>query len=86
MAFQIQVRGPWAGIFTSTWRPAIDGTLNQTGLSAEEASTVETHEDARAMLENVIYPELPENIEVLDSARRPHFRLLDLETGTAELA
>lgn len=34
----VQAKGDWAGQ-TGGWRPAIDGTINQTGRSAEEAST-----------------------------------------------
>lgn len=36
--YQVQVTGDWAGSGGS-WRPAIDGTLNQTDKSAAEAST-----------------------------------------------
>lgn len=36
--FQIQVRGSFGGT-TGGWRPAVTGTLNQTGRSDAEAST-----------------------------------------------
>lgn len=84
MAFQIQVKGEWAGGVGNTWRPAIDGTLNQTGRPRDEASTFDTIEDARTVHENVVLPELPAAGEEDYSHNRPRFRIVDLDTGDYE--
>jgi hypothetical protein len=43
--FMLEVTGEWAGC-VGGWRPAIDGTMNQSGLSALEASTFDTFGEA----------------------------------------
>jgi hypothetical protein len=50
--YHVQVRGDFAGS-TGGWRAGVAGTLNQTGLGDDEASTFATHaaaEDALAMV------------------------------------
>lgn len=49
MAYQIQVRGEWAGS-VGGWRPAVSGSVNQTGLSDEHASTFASEIEAEAAL------------------------------------
>lgn len=49
MAYRVEVRGTFGG-----WRPAITGTLNQTGKSDAEASTVETYADAEKLYESAL--------------------------------
>ena len=47
MTHTIQVQSnEWAGTLRDGWRPAIDGTLNSSEFSADEASTFESFEDA----------------------------------------
>jgi len=50
--FQIQVSAEtWAGCASNgRWVPAIDGTVNQTLMPAQEASTFDTREEAEAEL------------------------------------
>jgi hypothetical protein len=48
-SFQVQVRGVFGGT-SDGWRPAITGTLNQTGLSDAEASTFESYGAAQEAL------------------------------------
>lgn len=43
----VQVRGAFGGEVGSAWRPAISGTLNQTGQADAEASTFDSSEEAR---------------------------------------
>lgn len=45
MSYRVEVRGTFGGA-TGGWRPAITGTLNQTGKSDAEASTFQTEGDA----------------------------------------
>jgi hypothetical protein len=47
----IQVRGVWAGDASPGWRPAVAGTLNQTGGPDEEASTFSSLEEAESTLD-----------------------------------
>jgi hypothetical protein len=58
---QLQVRGNWAGVIGDQWRPAVDGTINQTNESAESASTFASRESAVAFYEDFILPELPDD-------------------------
>jgi hypothetical protein len=75
--YQIQVRGEWAGR-VGGWRPAVDGTINQTGLPAAEASTFASHDDAQACLDNVLLPELPgEGLDVDVRRNAPEFRIVE---------
>lgn len=74
-SYRIEVRGEWAGSVSSDWRPAISGTLNQTGESDEEASTCDTHDEAQATLENVCLVELPEGEDNRFNA--PQFRIVE---------
>ena len=53
--YRIEVHGNWAGS-SGSWRPAISGTLNQTGEDDESASTFRSHEEASVILENVVLP------------------------------
>lgn len=46
MRYMIQVRGEWGGATSSAWRPAITGTINQTGRSDIDASTFDKADDA----------------------------------------
>lgn len=78
MSFQIQVRGEWAGA-VGGWRPAVAGTVNQTGLSDEEASTCATHDEAQATLDRAILPLLDSDPD--DGAPRrnaPEFRIREV--------
>ena len=43
--YRIEVHGEWAGM-VGAWRPAISGTLNQTGRDDVEASTFDTRDEA----------------------------------------
>jgi len=49
VSYQVQVKGEWAGS-EGGWRPAIDGTLNQTGRPAAQASTFPTMDEAEEAL------------------------------------
>lgn len=60
--FQIQVRGEWAGT-VGGWRPAVAGTLNQTSMSDESASTFEWLDDATRFVREHILPEFSEERE-----------------------
>ena len=43
--YRVEVRGEWAGGLGG-WRPAVSGTLNQTGMSDADASTFEDSDEA----------------------------------------
>jgi hypothetical protein len=47
--YQVQVSGPWAGS-VGGWRPAVDGTMNQSGRPAAEASTFATEDEAEEVM------------------------------------
>lgn len=47
--FQVQVRGDFGGT-SDGWRPAITGTLNQTGQGDDYASTAESYGEAQELL------------------------------------
>lgn len=53
----------WAGTLHSGWRPAIDGTLNQTALAAREASTYPSVKAARADVA-IVQEQEPEAIRI----------------------
>jgi hypothetical protein len=53
VAYQVQIRGDWAGV-RGGWRPAVDGTINQTGMSRDAASTAPTRAEAEALAEAVV--------------------------------
>jgi hypothetical protein len=55
VGYQIQVTGEWGGS-VGGWRPAITGTLNQTGREDAWASTEDTREAAEATLDAVCLP------------------------------
>lgn len=78
---QLQVRGQWAGYVGRDWRPAVDGTLNQTSESAESASTFESRESAVAFYEDFVLPEMPDDEGVTPDWCE--FRLLHAD-GTTE--
>ena len=65
--FEIQVTGEWAGKLGG-WRPAVDGTANQTGEPAEEASRFSTFEAAQDCL----------NAMSGDAAHRGQFRIVEV--------
>jgi hypothetical protein len=76
--YLLQVTGEWAGE-VGGWRPAIAGTVNQTGLTDEEASTFRTHEEASLALENACLPQLtsdPHDGDPRDNA--PRFRIVEV--------
>jgi len=78
MAFQVQVTGEWAGV-SGGWRPAVSGTLNETGRDDTWASTSDTREEAQDTLEYVLLPELgtdPEDGDPRD--RAPRFRIIEI--------
>ena len=76
--YQIQVRGQWAGAVGS-WRPAVDGTVNSTDLSAADASTFDTHDEAQLALDNVLLPELPgDGLDVDVRRNAPEFRIVEV--------
>jgi hypothetical protein len=68
----LQVRGEWAGDVTPGWRPAVAGTLNQTGQSDEQASTFSSIEEAEATL-GVVKAEV--GIPKEPAAGVPEFRI-----------
>jgi hypothetical protein len=80
MLYRIEVTGEWGGT-VGGWRPAITGTLNQTGGDDEWASTCVGRDTARAMFDAVILPQLPEDDNRFNG---PRFRIVDLETGNDE--
>lgn len=53
MAYQVQVRGEFAGS-VGGWRAAIRGTLNQTGHSDEVASVATSNDGAQELVELVV--------------------------------
>lgn len=54
-AYDVQVLcRDYAGSIHEGWRPAVDGTLNQTGLPAVEASRCATPEEAESLRSFVI--------------------------------
>ena len=63
--YQIQVRGSWADGDSNEWRPAIAGTLNQTGLSDEEASTFATCREASDVLDELVRPQNPVEMRIV---------------------
>lgn len=67
MAYQVQVRGEFGGA-TGGWRPAITGTLNQTGASDEAASTFADEPDADSaaslVLDSIGDPESVRVVEI----------------------
>jgi hypothetical protein len=80
MAFQIQVTGEWAGV-VGGWRPAISGTVNQTGESDDDASTFASHDEAQTTLDRVCLPLLtsdPADGDPRDNA--PRFRIVQVES------
>lgn len=54
--YVIQFWGTWGGQVATDWRPAVTGTLNQTGRSDLDASTFETWGAAVAVLDDIIRP------------------------------
>jgi hypothetical protein len=75
-AFQIQVTGEWAGTLGG-WRPAIAGTVNQTGESDAAASTFTTHDEASIALDRVIGPQLASDAATGDPRdNAPRFRIV----------
>ena len=72
MKKQVQVRGEFAGS-VGGWRPAITGTLNQTGLDDAEASTCDAHE-VTTLVELVL----------LEGARPDYVRVVDVEEVVLE--
>ena len=80
MSYQIQVRGEWGGS-VGGWRPAITGTLNQTGQSDDYASTEDTHEAAQATLDGAILPLLTSDPADGDPrANAPRFRIVEVQS------
>lgn len=76
--YVIEVKGNWGGA-SGSWRPAVTGTLNQTGRSDEEASTFDTHEAAKAILDNVILPEAgPSDDSVTPGGNSPQFAIREV--------
>jgi hypothetical protein len=47
--YRVETRGDWAGEPAGRWRPAIAGTLNQTGGPDAAASSADTEEEAEAL-------------------------------------
>jgi hypothetical protein len=83
--YQIQVTGEWGGAVLNGWRPAITGTLNQTGEDDGSASTFDTHDEAAWVLDRVVLPELtsdPYDGDPRDNA--PRFRITEVESSDAE--
>lgn len=66
MKYKLEVRSnEWAGILRNGWRPAIAGTLNQTGLSDNEASTYPTLADAEADVA-IVWEQEPEDVRIVE--------------------
>lgn len=77
MPYQIQFTGSFGGQSTLAWRPAVTGTLNQTGKSDDYASTFLTHEEADDVLERVVRPEVRGGEDALDLGQ-VRFRIVEL--------
>jgi hypothetical protein len=76
--YQVQVRGEWGGS-VGGWRPAITGTLNQTGRDDAWASTADTHEEAQATLDQAILPLLESDPADGDPrSNAPAFRIVEV--------
>lgn len=73
--YRVEVRGTWAGESSTVWRPAISGTLNQTGKSDLEASTFPSYEfaDLAVMLCQ----------ECTQDDSSPAFRIIQIDTDEA---
>ena len=80
MGFQIQVTGDWGGAIGG-WRPAITGTLNQTGQDDAWASTEDTRDAAEATLDAVVLPHLTSDTADGDPRdNAPRFRIVEVQS------
>lgn len=85
MAFHVQVQcEDWAGGLRSGWRPAFDGTLNQTGASAEEASRFDSYDEARACVDDVT-EQHPDAARIVDDEGRAYWEWTAQARGRAEV-
>lgn len=67
--YMIQVlANEWAGTLRDGWRPGVDGTLNNTNMSPEEASTFDTRADAERFLRDFVVPEGPTDSRIVEVA------------------
>ena len=64
--YQLQVRGTWAGYADAGWRPAVDGTLNQSGMDPEEASTFRSRRAALTFALEFVVPENPAEWRIVE--------------------
>ena len=76
-SYQVQVTGEWGGS-VGGWRPAITGTLNQTGQSDAWASTCDSHDAASALLDDLVQnlANDPQDGDPRDNA--PRFRVVEV--------
>ena len=66
MAWRIEVQcQEWGNTLQDGWRPAIDGSLNQTGMTADEASTFTTRREAERVLDACVLPEGPDAVRII---------------------
>lgn len=70
--FTIEVSGPWADS-VGDWRPAVAGTLNQSSLTDEAASTFRSLEEAEEFFDTMILPDL---VGDFAQTSRPIFRVV----------
>lgn len=77
---RLEVHGEWAGSVDGRlyWRPAVTGTLNQTGKDDYDASEFSSRDEAYAFYEQFILPELP---ETEPCGKDPVFRIVRLDSS-----
>jgi hypothetical protein len=75
--YQVQVTGEWGGAVGS-WRPAVTGTVNQSGLSDAEASTCDTHDEAVALQDNLVQSIESDPQDGDPRACAPRFRIVEV--------
>lgn len=58
----------WAGTLRDGWRPAVAGTLNNTSLSDDAASTFDSAAEAANFLARFVVPEEPDQARIVEVA------------------